>query len=1306
MSGAGITQVVFTTLGRLLALLLLLLLLAVAGAVYLAGSEYGLQRLWQFAGSQLPAGISVDVVEGRLISPLTVHNLQVDIEGVQLHIEELQVHWTLSSLRHGKLQVQRLAVAGLSYAAPADSDDDDEPFELPKAIELPIGIQIDEATLDGATIRVDPETEPFVIDAASLLAHFDHEAWQLSDVVASGPLFDLAGQIRIVPRQRWTSELQADWTLRLPDVAPMTGDTQASGDIDSLRVQQGLAAPYNASGEIVIRDLLGALQLQADIQLSDTVLHEISTELPVLYVSAGAQGEGPWNDLGFSIKGQAREILTEKSEAAPSLAISTAVLEATGRYTGDSLRIEDLLLTSSAVSGGLTANGEVALEQGNRMDLKLSWQDLQWPLLGVAQYSSPAGDFQLTGPLEDYALTGNLQWQVTGMQQQGRLQISGQGSTTAFTVQQLALSGAPGELNGRGQVTWSPALQFEASLQGRQVNPGAILPDWPGALDVAVQAAGQQNAAGLVVNVPELEVEGRLREQPLKLTGKGRYTPAHSVIDALTLIAGATRLEADGSLQNGRLDFEWSVDSADLATTWPGAAGALQGTGVVQGALARPLLGAQLSGKDLRYEDLAIEKLVLDARIDASGGEVSSLAASLEQVMVGEERINVLTVTGDGRPSSHSALVVASSERGSARLAVAGQLDDQLERWQFTLNEAELTVPDLAPWVLAAPAAGEITAEAQAIDRLCLRSDGARLCADGKRANGVAQAAVELEAFALGYLQPLLPPDIQLNGQISGTGNARLPAGGEPDVMVKLHSTAAGIVTRDSEGEPLEALRLGPGDLQASLSADGLQVQADLPVLPAGGIQLQASVPGGTAALTERPLSGRLDMALENLDVLEALSPEIDSITGDLRGNLTLSGSLAAPALNGELALKAPLMTLGRPGIEVKETTISVAGNGRALALNMQAMSGGGTLAATGDVLFGDAGTRMNIQLKGEQFRVMDTRDARVWASPDLEIALAPERIDVTGKVAIPRADITPQDLPAVNGAETVSEDQVIVRPASDPQDRPGGPDLYAKVRVIVGDPTIKVTEFVQNGRNFADKLRRLPGDKVRFEGFGLKAIFAGDLLVTQQPGEEALGNGDLRVVLGEYRAYGQDLTIRDGKVLFAGGPVDEPVLDMRAIRRPAEGILVGVKVRGPLQQADYSLYSDPASMTQSEQLSWLVLGRPLNNASSEESSLIAQAALALGIKGSGRITQGIGEQLGVDEFGIEAGNAPGEQAAFVVGKYLTPKLYVSYGLGLFQPVSTVRLRYSINPRLHLETQSSGSATGGDIIYSIERGGD
>ena len=69
----------------------------------------------------------------------------------------------------------------------------------------------------------------------------------------------------------------------------------------------------------------------------------------------------------------------------------------------------------------------------------------------------------------------------------------------------------------------------------------------------------------------------------------------------------------------------------------------------------------------------------------------------------------------------------------------------------------------------------------------------------------------------------------------------------------------------------------------------------------------------------------------------------------------------------------------------------------------------------------------------------------------------------------------------------------------------------------------------------------------------------------------------------------------------------------------------------------------------------------------------------------------------------IGAGAGQGnDQAALVLGKYLTPKLFVSYGVGLFTPGQSFRIRYQLSSKWTVKTET-GTQTGGDVIYTIER---
>ena len=70
-------------------------------------------------------------------------------------------------------------------------------------------------------------------------------------------------------------------------------------------------------------------------------------------------------------------------------------------------------------------------------------------------------------------------------------------------------------------------------------------------------------------------------------------------------------------------------------------------------------------------------------------------------------------------------------------------------------------------------------------------------------------------------------------------------------------------------------------------------------------------------------------------------------------------------------------------------------------------------------------------------------------------------------------------------------------------------------------------------------------------------------------------GTGEIQIVDGKYRAFGNELTIDPGRFVFGGGAIDNPGLDVRAYRgltaqqnvMTGSGEIVGVNLRGTLRR-------------------------------------------------------------------------------------------------------------------------------------------
>ena len=190
------------------------------------------------------------------------------------------------------------------------------------------------------------------------------------------------------------------------------------------------------------------------------------------------------------------------------------------------------------------------------------------------------------------------------------------------------------------------------------------------------------------------------------------------------------------------------------------------------------------------------------------------------------------------------------------------------------------------------------------------------------------------------------------------------------------------------------------------------------------------------------------------------------------------------------------------------------------------------------------------MRLRGDQLLVADTPDLRVLASPDLTLRAGPDGYDVEGEVEIPTARISPRELTTSVGT---SPDERIVGIDRDRGDRAfdGRSRLVSRVRVTLGDA-------------------------VRVDMYGLKARLDGDVLVTTVPDDVARGNGAINVVDGQYKAFGQDVSITKGALTYHNSPLSEPLLEIVAERAIKDAdITVGVNVRGTLDEPFITLDLD-----------------------------------------------------------------------------------------------------------------------------------
>ncbi|MEN8801092.1 MAG: translocation/assembly module TamB domain-containing protein [Thiogranum sp.] len=1234
--------------------------------VYVSTTQHGLKLLWQTLQPLLPAGLSVEHLEGRLTGPLTVTGLTFRNEGFKLVLDRGELEWAPAQLLTGVLQVDRLALEDIRYtpggkAAPVTAT---APLVLPERIALPIGVKLEQFRVANFTVETADGAAALVIEQGDVSLSYQDAALEIRDLSVLSTDFQIAGSARLRTAADYPVQAVLDWRISPPDYAAVQGQTTVSGTLKRLRVTQTFNETYPVTGKLLITGLPDMPNLEASVNVDGLTLAEVNDDLPAMQLTAEFRAGGRVDTLTLS------GWLDIDAETLPTL---RADIET--QLSAEGLEVEKLHLTAPDLQTELRVSGPVDFEaDGIGFDLHADWNQLRWPLAGAAQMESPTGRLHLRGSPDDYRFDSQMRLAAPGYTD-ADLSLQGSGSQDALQIAELNIDTLNGYLQGTATVAWRPGLETSIEINGSSLNPGVIIPEWAGQLDMQLTAQADFTSTGIVAQVPRFSIKGQLRDLPIELDAQGGYQQNALTLEKFSLVSGPSALNLGGSIGTS-LNIDWRLDSPDLDSLLPTASGRLVCEGRVGGTFATPLVKVKLSGSDLRYGNDRLSKIDLDAIVDMTAAIESNLALKLGKGFIQGTTINSLDLQATGVPTQHSVTLSVDSNLVKGQLEAKGNWKDNV--WHFDLQEAELGHPEFAPWSLANSFQGQLGQDRIAANRSCWHSGEARLCLRGAFTAGTGNGEISLRELPLGYFAGLLPAGVEAQGALELDAEIKQQAGLPATTHLQLNSKALALVFAaegqrpDVRIEASEASLNLAGDPQSTRLAGALSLNND------AKLSMNATVSGSDADFLNRALSGNTSIEIPDIAFLGELTPHISDIQGALNGWVRFSGSLRAPGLEGRVHSTDTRLLLDQPGITLEGVELTLQGQPDGdIMLDLAAQSGEGQLTIKGESNLKTTPRSARLSITGSDFRVMDTREAVISASPDLTLALTGQQIDIDGQITVPSARIRPRKLP--ESSVSVSADQIIV----DDDEATAAESAY------------QVTS----------RVRFILGEQVKFDGFGLKGRISGNLLAKDQPGKPTTASGELAINDGQYRAYGQNLDIRTGRLLFAGGPVSAPGLDIEAVRRPAPDILVGVRARGSLRKPDFSLFSEP-TMSQSDQLSWLVLGRPLESkGSAQDRNSMNQAAIMLGLGGGLALTEEYGEKLGIDEISIESDpDDTTNQASLLVGKYLSPKLFVSYGVGIFEPVSTLRLIYTLGSQWRLVGESSALRSGADLFYVIEFG--
>lgn len=1253
---------------RLLIVLIAVLLLPLAVVGVLVYTPAGLALVASQLGRLERYGIYIEGVSGTIAGPLHVSRFELDHPRVQVLVRDIVIDAQLRGLLLQTLRA-RSVVAGEALVVLREANlppSDRPPHFLPQFLRIDArGVDLRRVRYvhqNGTAIDADRVRGRVTITARSLRAR---------GVRVEAPEFDAAGELRLRAAQPFGVWAQATGQLRLPEQAPLKLAAQLDGTVDRLAMNAQLHEPEQASVEALLtrprdrwriagRVVSPAFSLQPWLQELPFSLREVRLD-----VIAGPDGIRLAGELGI-----------------PEIEGADLHVDASGRFEGRRLHLQESRIGLPGTPALLHASGTIAFDGGPpTLDLAAQWQSLQWPLRTPAMLASASGDARLHGawPYEfslAAALEGThippVQGSVRGVLSRQDLQIAS-----------FALDALDGSLSGQGSLQFAPPRNWTLRVHATDLDPSVLYRDFPGRIAIDASANGQGLDAHASYAVTIAQLGGSLRGEPVRARGFVQRTPREWRVQDLEAGFGGARLALEGVL-NRRIEARWSLHAPALERVLPEAAGALELTGQARGARDAPHLIAQVSGSNLRYGNWSTRQLSVDADLDAAGDSESRLTLSAQALRRGdsghdEPLLDSVSVHGTGTAAQHLIDITLAGAQTRARpsppraqLQLAGSYASR--SWSAAVTASELVSGDPQHAIaLAGPAHLVASPERARLSDLCLIVARGRVCAEGGwERDGAWQATLS------GYEVPLalvLPPSgeaAEYAGRIEGRIHAFASPGMPWQAEAGMRIIDAAIVYRPQGAEP-ETLNLGTGGLAATATPEridfsfGLQAFTDT-FLYANAQLLRA----GGERLLDLPLRGDLRARAADANILPLVFPEIDHAAGLLTANAIVSGTLARPEIDGRIELSNGEFDSYRVNLALRELSLVAELGDRGLDFSGKGRAGDGRLAVTGRFGWRGGKSHGNLHLTGENLLVADLPEYRVVASPDLRFGIDGGRIDVSGDVLIPSARIQPEQL---KGAVRASEDARYV--GEHPSERAGRYVVQSDVRVTMGED-------------------------VRVDAFGLQGRIQGGVGTIVRTGETPVGRGELIVDEGRYEAYGQKLEINRGRLLFEASPLDDPALDIEA-RREIETVTVGLNVRGTLQAPRLTFFSDP-SMPQTQIVSYLLTGRSGDRGQTADRMTLDSARNTLAFQGGGFIASQLGRRLGFEEVGVESSvDSAGESnTSLVLGKFLSPRLFISYGISLTESINTLKLRYTVSDRWIFRTEA-GENQSADLEYTIER---
>ncbi|OGR19316.1 MAG: hypothetical protein A2X81_03515 [Desulfobacterales bacterium GWB2_56_26] len=1245
----------------------------------LLGTELGLGLIQTQVGRLTDGRVTVGKTHGRLLGDWDIAGLRIGIPGMDVEVEEVKWNWRPVRLGRGEFHVAGLTVRGVKLYLKEKEPEPHAagPMKMPKIL-LPFALAVEKFAVEGLQLFGSDGDRLMVIDkiGGQLAGHDESLAVTDFFLDAPGIGFSMHGDMDL--GRNWHLDLLGRWWLSDYGFHPIDGTFSLFGPLNAPKVTFAVNSSGGIQVQGQVQNLLQSPEWTATVTAWHTDLSVLIEDCPEIKlksflgkVSGDIEGyrghataQGDW--------GKQRDMQLNAQLTADWMGIAF-----------DALRID------SGESSAVAEGGRISWRKIFDWQGKFHFVDFDPSVFTEALQGEVTADFSSRGDVredipDDYgvdisfdierleghlhgepiAASGNLQLTENDLRTDGLILKSGQVEGVAHV--------------DKGMISWDDQVIWDGEIRLKNFNPEGLFPDFPGRINGEFSGRGSFTDSGPEGFVKIHGISGRLRDQELAGEGEIRLVGETLRTKGLFLRSGASELVVEGQAGDDfALDFTFS--SPNIGTLLPDSEGTVKVQGSLRGSPQEPLVDADLTGSAFRYGDYSFARLQaeMQAGFWPEGGLKGFIAGT--KMKISGMPLDQGRIDFSGTMQAQEISAAVSGDAGQLKVrAKAAHRDD----WTGEVAGFQLNSTYYGTWRQQRNASFTAASDTFSLEKLCITDDHSNICAGGElQLTDILrwQAEGSLDAVSIDWLNRLKlmksPIDGMISAEFTAAGDSRRIS--SATAAVSLPETAVALALEDEE---FSAVHFQDTRLSLNIADSRLQAEFSTGMKNGSRVQATADVPGAgdfDATLPALPLAGRLELANFDLAVLSAVTGYGVEPTGRVNSSFVLGGTLGKPVLTGDGKIEGGGIALPYQGIMLENITASIEAGENAAKIACRATSGPGELKADGILRYGDSGVEGVLQVRGKNFLLVNLPEYTFRVTPDVLFRFSGNKGDVSGVVKVPYGMITPEEM---TDAVKTSEDVILVN----------------------GRKEIK-----EDGWPFALDLDVQVGDDVRIDGYGLAGRLTGQLNIKTGRDELLTGKGELDLVEGKFSLYGRTFDIERGRVLFTGGPIENPGVDIRAQKKVGEeeakdkAYTVGVDISGLVQDLQYHLFSDPY-MDDTEILSMMIVGHSLADSSEEDSSLIEAAATTLGLKGSTNFMQGIGSVLHLDDLHLE-GSSTKENVSLVVGKRVTKDLYIGYDINMFNQLGEFRVRYNLDRGFSIETRSSSESTGADFLYSFEK---